>query len=89
MSSDASLNNAYASAGAWGSFWRAWDSFREYYLPDWPLKWRSLLWNPFVLVCAISVLVMRFENTRIVAEMQDWSLAARGRSGFFTLPRAG
>jgi CHASE2 domain-containing sensor protein len=47
-------------------------SFFQYYFP-WPLP-RNPFANPVLLVLLISILVARFEDSRIVVEMQSWSL---------------
>ncbi|HWY21349.1 MAG TPA: CHASE2 domain-containing protein [Candidatus Acidoferrum sp.] len=66
MSDRAHRNKASAAGNSSGSFWK-------YYFPhSWsPLR---LVANPFFLVLFISLLVARFENSRIVVEMQSWSL---------------
>lgn len=66
MTSPTPRNKMDASAHSRASFWR-------YYFPG---RWsvRSLVTNPFLVVLTISLLVTWFENSRIVVEVQSWSL---------------
>jgi CHASE2 domain-containing sensor protein len=69
MSADASQKKSDAANKSGDSFWK------YYFFSSWTLhSLRSLRVNPCLLVLAISFWVSRYENLRIVVEMQSWSL---------------